>query len=171
MTTDELEQLLAQQPVNRLHRLAHGRIHRHFRLGKRRLIEALLRHSSEHRAGLESDLSVLIQEQTTPSGRPEPHRKTDKALPKAPAHHHGPPQDSDRTEPPTDLTAFLAGIGVPPPQPFVPDPWQDEALESLKTTDVIVSVPTGSGKTYVAVEATKWSWAWQRPASRRTGCS
>jgi superfamily II RNA helicase len=58
-------------------------------------------------------------------------------------------------EPPTDLTAFLAGIGVPSPQPFIPDPWQDEALEFLKTTDVIVSVPTGSGKTYIAVEATK----------------
>jgi superfamily II RNA helicase len=155
MTTDELEQLLAQQPVNRLHRLAHGRIHRHFRLGKRRLIEALLRHSAEHRAGLESDLSILIQEHTGPSGRPDPPRKAHAPTPESPAHRHGTSQDSDRLDPPTDLTAFLAGIGVPPPQPFVPDPWQEEALESLKTMDVIVSVPTGSGKTYVAVEATK----------------
>jgi superfamily II RNA helicase len=49
----------------------------------------------------------------------------------------------------------LAGIGVPAPQPFVPDAWQEEALAHLATTDVIVSVPTGSGKTYVAIEATK----------------
>ena len=41
MTTDELEQLLAQQPVGLLHRLARGRIHRHFRAGKRRIIELL----------------------------------------------------------------------------------------------------------------------------------
>src|SRR6476660_1462821 len=147
MTTDELEQLLAQQPVNRLHRLAHGRIHRHFRLGKRRLIEALLRHSAEHRAGLESDLSILIQEHTGPSERPEPPRKAHAPTPDSPAHRHGTTQDGERLDPPTDLTAFLAGIGVPPPQPFVPDPWQEEALESLKTMDVIVSVPTGSGKT------------------------
>ncbi|HZS12850.1 MAG TPA: DEAD/DEAH box helicase, partial [Nitrospirales bacterium] len=39
--------------------------------------------------------------------------------------------------------------------PFVPDPWQLEALEHLQSTDVIVSVPTGSGKTYVAVEAAR----------------
>src|SRR6476661_2946933 len=116
MTTEELERLLAQQPVSRLHRLAHGRIHRHFRLGKRRLIEALLRHSAEHRAGLESDLSILIQERPTPTGRPELPHKTDKPLSKA-THHHGPIQDGEGPEPPTDLTAFLAGIGVPPPQP------------------------------------------------------
>jgi superfamily II RNA helicase len=53
------------------------------------------------------------------------------------------------------LQAWLEGIGVPPPQPFVPDAWQLEALDKLRTGDVVVSVPTGSGKTYVAVEASK----------------
>ncbi len=60
--SDELEQLLAEQPIGRLHSLARGRIHRHFRLGKRRLIEALLRHSAENRVGLESHLKALIEE-------------------------------------------------------------------------------------------------------------
>jgi superfamily II RNA helicase len=156
MTTDELEQILTEQPVSRLHRLARGRVHRHFRLGKHRLIDALLRHSTDNRAGLESDLAVLMQEDLAPKGRPAPHRKTETSAPThRPAPHHAPTHDGERSEPPTDLTAFLAGIGVPPPQPFVPDPWQEEAVASLKTTDVIVSVPTGSGKTYVAVEATK----------------
>ena len=155
MTTDELEQVLAQQPVSRLHRLAHGRVHRHFRLGKRRLIEALLRHSTENRAGLESDLSILVQEDVARGGRPEPQRKPSPALRESIAHPHMASQDGGRVDPPTDLTEFLSGIGVPPPQPFVPDPWQEEALEFLKTTDVVVSVPTGSGKTYVAVEATR----------------
>ncbi|HSF70573.1 MAG TPA: hypothetical protein VLA47_09325, partial [Nitrospira sp.] len=62
MTTDELEKLLAQQPIALLHRLARGRIHRHFRAGKRRLIELLLRHSAENRAGFESDLMALMGE-------------------------------------------------------------------------------------------------------------
>lgn len=155
MTTDELEHILAQQPVSRLHRLARGRVHRHFRLGKRRLIEALLRHSPDQRAGLESDLSVLMREESA-GKRPPPHmsQNTERPLPSS-LHERGLAHEGERAEPPVDLTAFLAGIGVPPPQPFVPDPWQEEALEFLKTTDVIVSVPTGSGKTYVAVEATK----------------
>lgn len=44
---------------------------------------------------------------------------------------------------------------MPEPKPFVPDPWQVEALAHLEDKDVIVSVPTGSGKTYVAIEAAK----------------
>src|SRR5689334_8091194 len=67
MTTDELEQLLAQQPVALLHRLARGRVHRHFRAGKRRLIELLLQHSSHNRTGFESDLQTLIGEQPSRS--------------------------------------------------------------------------------------------------------
>ena len=83
MTTDELEQLLAQQPVGRLHRLARGRVHRHFRLGKQRLIEALLRHAPEQRAGLESDLSLLIREDSTVKART--------TLPSPPIEAAGPP--------------------------------------------------------------------------------
>ncbi|MEK9142687.1 MAG: hypothetical protein AAB308_16660, partial [Nitrospirota bacterium] len=78
MTTDELEQLLAQQPVALLHRLARGRVHRQFRAGKRRLIELLLQHSSQNRAGLESDLQTLIGERQSrsesESGPSQTHR-------------------------------------------------------------------------------------------------
>ncbi|MHC1742688.1 MAG: DEAD/DEAH box helicase [Syntrophobacteraceae bacterium] len=47
----------------------------------------------------------------------------------------------------------LDRIKVPEPQPFVPDPFQVEALEALRETDVLVTAPTGSGKTYIAVQA------------------
>jgi superfamily II RNA helicase len=155
VTTDELEKALAQQPVARLHRLAHGRIRRHFRLGKRRLIEALLQHSSENRTGLESDLSALVSEGFHREGH-GPHARTSGPRKGREPERRAPgTNDSETAEPTTDLTAFLAGIGVPAPQPFVPDAWQEEALAHLATTDVIVSVPTGSGKTYVAIEATK----------------
>ena len=156
MTSDELEQLLAKQPVAVLHRLARGRVHRHFRAGKRRLIELLLQHSSQNLAGLESDLQTLIaerQHQTQPSQQPaRPRTRTAPTPPKRPPSMSGEP---DTGESAVSLASWLEGLGVPPPQPFVPDPWQDEALLALNNSDVVVSVPTGSGKTYVAVEAAR----------------
>ncbi len=47
---------------------------------------------------------------------------------------------------------LLSGIGVPKPQPFKPDDFQIEALEAIKTEDVLVTAPTGSGKTWIARE-------------------
>src|SRR5688572_6587566 len=47
---------------------------------------------------------------------------------------------------------LLAGIGVPEPQPFRPDDFQLEALEAIETEDVLVTAPTGSGKTWIARE-------------------
>ncbi len=160
MTTHELEQLLLKQPVSLLHRLARGRISRHFRSGKRKLVDLLLHASPENRPGLESDLLALIEEQThrrpaataeTPARTPikprplAPHQPQRPAKTEEPGHHH---------DPPVSLHEWLSGIGVPPPQPFVPDAWQIDALARLAETDVVVSVPTGSGKTYVAIEAT-----------------
>ncbi len=51
------------------------------------------------------------------------------------------------------LRPVLKRIGTPEPAPFVPDPFQVEALETLARSDVLVTAPTGSGKTYIAVEA------------------
>ncbi|MCS6897364.1 MAG: DEAD/DEAH box helicase, partial [Nitrospira sp.] len=156
MTTDELERLLAQQPVSLLHRLARGRVHRHFRAGKRRLIELLLQHSTQNRAGLESDLQTLIAERQFIPQRPKPSAR--KAEQQQPTHRMKQPTQAGEPEtggPFVSLTSWLEGIGVPPPQPFVPDPWQVEALAALAEGDVVVSVPTGSGKTYVAIEAAR----------------
>lgn len=47
---------------------------------------------------------------------------------------------------------LLHGIGVPEPQPFTPDDFQIEALEAIETEDVLVTAPTGSGKTWIARE-------------------
>ncbi|MGE5839565.1 MAG: DEAD/DEAH box helicase, partial [Deltaproteobacteria bacterium] len=44
-------------------------------------------------------------------------------------------------------------IGVPEPTPFRPDPFQLEALEKIEECDVLVSAPTGSGKTWIATQA------------------
>ncbi len=47
---------------------------------------------------------------------------------------------------------LLSGIGIPEPRPFEPDPFQVEALEAIEKQDVLVTAPTGSGKTWIARE-------------------
>lgn len=47
---------------------------------------------------------------------------------------------------------LLAGIGVPERRPFQPDAFQLEALAAIETQDVLVTAPTGSGKTWIARE-------------------
>ncbi len=47
---------------------------------------------------------------------------------------------------------LLEGIGTPEPKPLVPDDFQVEALEAIESQDVLVTAPTGSGKTWIARE-------------------
>jgi superfamily II RNA helicase len=58
-------------------------------------------------------------------------------------------QTPQQTRAASDL---LQGIGVPAPRPFVPDDFQLEALEAIEHEDVLVTAPTGSGKTWIASE-------------------
>ena len=156
MTNDELSKHLYDQSVRLLHRLAKGRVPRYFRMGKHRLIQTLLGLTPDQRAQLIIDLEGLIHEaaKTKPSGKrpaqPKPHKPpTQPKLPPTPKHR----STEHPQEPPITISAFLEGIGVPTSKTFTPDQWQEEAIDHLATSDVIVSVPTGSGKTYVAVEA------------------
>jgi superfamily II RNA helicase len=50
------------------------------------------------------------------------------------------------------LRQLLEGLGTPDPAPFKPDPFQLEALAALELEDVLVTAPTGSGKTWIARE-------------------
>ena len=51
------------------------------------------------------------------------------------------------------LVPIFDRIRVPAPAVFKPDPFQLEALETLNHADVLVTAPTGSGKTYIAIKA------------------
>jgi len=64
-----------------------------------------------------------------------------------------------------ELSELLSGIGAPKPAPLKPDPFQLQALTSLEFEDVLVTAPTGSGKTWIAreeirrlLEAGKRAW-------------
>jgi ATP-dependent RNA helicase HelY len=64
---------------------------------------------------------------------------------------HGANERATRVVPPSrELKRLLEGIGTPRPTPFKPDPFQLEALAALEYEDVLVTAPTGSGKTWIA---------------------
>jgi ATP-dependent RNA helicase HelY len=66
------------------------------------------------------------------------------------------PRSEDKyTRPKIDhgLKSIFERIGVPDETPFVPDPFQLEAISLVQEDDVLVSAPTGSGKTWIAVKA------------------
>ena len=51
------------------------------------------------------------------------------------------------------LRKIFAGIGIPAPEPFKPDPFQIDAVNALKSSDCLVTAPTGAGKTWIAEQA------------------
>lgn len=152
MTNDTLATQLAGLPVRLLHHLAKKRVPRHFRMGKNRLIQSLLALSPDQQAEIAAALASLLQE----SARlPRPEKPAEPKPPPDTPSRQSPPHQRQTVpaEPAISTKALFEGIGVPSPQPFKPDDWQEEAIDRLVTNDVILSVPTGSGKTYVAVEA------------------
>ena len=51
-----------------------------------------------------------------------------------------------------ELRELLSGIGSPKSAPLKPDSFQLQALTALELEDVLVTAPTGSGKTWIARE-------------------
>ncbi|WP_447965780.1 DEAD/DEAH box helicase [Nitrospira sp. Ecomares 2.1] len=163
MHFDDLKHELQSLPVKYLHHMAKGRIHRHFRLGKHRLVELMLAFPPDQILAIETELQQIL---TTRQERLAAQEARAAARPQKAAspfqsknrQMKGKP-NFDHSQPSITLQEILKGIGVPEPQPFVPDPWQTEAVEHLAHSDVIVSAPTGSGKTYVAIQAIKQAMA------------
>jgi superfamily II RNA helicase len=80
-------------------------------------------------------------------------RQDEKSRPRDPLEDSPTPPALLRNHAPTrELRRLLEGIGTPAPAPFKPDPFQLEALAALEHEDVLVTAPTGSGKTWIARE-------------------
>jgi ATP-dependent RNA helicase HelY len=74
--------------------------------------------------------------------------QSSKPFPRAPAKEVEPTRAQS-----AEVKRLLAGIGTPPrTEPFKPDPFQLEALAAVEFEDVLVTAPTGSGKTWIARE-------------------
>ena len=78
-------------------------------------------------------------------GRENPARKTSHEVANERSARVVPPQSRE-------VKRLLEGIGTPRATPFKPDPFQLEALAMLEFEDVLVTAPTGSGKTWIARE-------------------
>ena len=85
----------------------------------------------------------LHSDHKSKSQRPKPVPSSSSRIPEA--DHKARPQSRQ-------VRKLLEGIGTPPSQPFKPDPFQLAALEALEFEDVLVTAPTGSGKTWIARE-------------------
>jgi superfamily II RNA helicase len=163
MNDDEIKQHLQHLPVKKLHELAKGHIYRHFRLGKDRLIEGILAFPPDQKIAILTDLQQatfatkesMIHPTTPSTHSPDAHSSPFSSKPSS----RKPRKNPAATSPSLQLQEMLEGIGVPEPKPFIPDDWQREAIQSIAHTDVIVSAPTGSGKTFVATEAIKQAMA------------
>lgn len=86
-------------------------------------------------------------------GRPSEERKDKRAL--ARTSSAGPPEERLNERQLAAVERLLSGIGVPETRPFAPDPFQLEALAAIENEDVLVTAPTGSGKTWIAREESR----------------
>lgn len=71
---------------------------------------------------------------------------------KHPRDQHVAPSPSRTPAQSPETRRLLEGIGTPAAGPFKPDQFQLDALAALEFEDVLVTAPTGSGKTWIARE-------------------
>jgi len=80
--------------------------------------------------------------------RPQKTRTSGKRRSRAESYYKKPRIDAG-------LKSVFRKIGVPGPSPFIPDEFQLKSLHLINDYDILVSAPTGAGKTWIASETIK----------------
>ncbi len=80
-----------------------------------------------------------------------PHRRRNNRPERSPSTRETTLYENCRIDP--ALNSSFRKIGKPGAREFIPDPFQLDAIEKLKEGDVLVSAPTGAGKTWIAIQA------------------
>jgi superfamily II RNA helicase len=98
----------------------------------------------------------VFNKKRRPAGKNRFHQSKDGAvIAQKASRQRSPATTEGANNPPShsrEVKRLLEGIGTPGATSFKPDPFQVEALTALEFEDVLVTAPTGSGKTWIARE-------------------
>ncbi|MDQ2921363.1 MAG: DEAD/DEAH box helicase [Acidobacteriota bacterium] len=95
----------------------------------------------------------VFNKKRRPAGKTRFHQsKEGPATARKPSRHRSPEGVDNAPSQSREVKQLLEGIGTPNTKSFKPDPFQVEALAALEFEDVLVTAPTGSGKTWIARE-------------------
>jgi len=99
---------------------------------------------------------TIFKKKRRSGGKNRFHQSKDRpVIARKPSVHRSPATTEGANNAPShsrEVKRLLEGIGTPSAKPFKPDPFQIEALAALEFEDVMVTAPTGSGKTWIARE-------------------
>lgn len=95
---------------------------------------------------------TVFNKKRRPAGKNQ--SKDGPATARKPSRYRSPTTEGTNNAPSQsrEVKQLLEGIGTPSTKSFKPDPFQVEALAALEFEDVLVTAPTGSGKTWIARE-------------------
>jgi len=97
--------------------------------------------------------SGAVQEVFVVTSRPEKLKDFERKPLKVKQREKTKRKGLSRTQLDQTTAQFLQGLGEPEPSPLSPSPFQQEALQLILQGDVVVTAPTGSGKTWIAERA------------------
>jgi len=139
------------EPLDHVQTIIPGRIKK-----TRKIVEGLQIHYQYPVSGGAKMLaysSGAVQEIFVVSSRPEALKEFERKASKVKRAEKMKRKSLSRRQLEQATGEFTEGLGEPEPSPLTPSPFQEEALELVAHGDVVVTAPTGSGKTWIAERA------------------
>lgn len=139
------------EPLAHVHSLIPGRIRKTKKI--RNTLQVRFKYPVQGGAKILVYSSGAVQEVFVVTSRPEELKAFDRRPLKADRRDRTKRKGISRDRLDQITQEFLSGLGEPEPGPLCPSPFQEEALERILQGDVLVTAPTGSGKTWIAERA------------------